>query len=234
MLETDSHVAFNFSTGSSQPAAISALQNISYFDSRASATAGALTTVNMGLFNKTVLLPNTSRLVILTVDGPAQEGTTEAVNAALALRSQGIRIVVVAVDVPDNATLEELRQIASSRSDVYQLRDLERLSVPELQARFLNLYYCPQPATTTTTAAPTTARPVPFCSDFVATDNVFILDGSGSMEDRNFNRVKTFFGYVAQALPVHEEQARFALAIVMFLVWFGLALSFGFGFEFWF
>ena len=51
------------------------------------------------------------------------------------------------------------------------------------------------------TATPS-ATPTPFCDGFLTTDTALVLDGSGSMQQTNFDRVKSFFSLLLSGLPI--------------------------------
>ena len=202
LMESDSHVLFNFNDASNPFVAADNLTNTPYLTAKASATGAILqVTREQLLTTQAGHRDNTSTIVLLAVDGRTQEDNDTLFTQVQALRDLGVKIIVIGIDIVDPLDLQELLAIAGSNSSYYSLADLEALALnaSALQSQFLQGLFCVE------------IVPQPFCPYFVPTDFVYVLDGSGSMQQTKFDRVTRMFAEISYELPIYKNLTRFVV-----------------------
>lgn len=115
---------------------------------------------------------------------------------ALALRAQGIQLLIAAIGSSDTANRAYLESMVATSDDVFMVRySYGLMQVAEKMVRQL----CPAPVKTFS------------CPGKV--DMAFILDSSGSISDDDYNKMKYFVYSIAKALNVTKTGAHAGVVI---------------------
>ncbi|XP_078098451.1 collagen alpha-6(VI) chain-like isoform X2 [Mustelus asterias] len=130
------------------------------------------------------------QFLILITDGKAT--VTEGLNdTAAAIRDSNVLILAVGVH---EAVEAELRMIAGSDENWFFVQDFTRL---ELLPQNLSKLIC--------------LETKPDC-EIREADIVFLIDGSGSIDEKDFKHMKDFLKYIAKTLSMGPLKFRFALS----------------------
>ncbi|XP_078673450.1 collagen alpha-6(VI) chain-like [Branchiostoma floridae x Branchiostoma belcheri] len=140
----------------------------------------------------------TPKIMIVLTDGQSQDSV---VAASQALAADGVTVFAIGVG---NIDQSELLQIANNNpSHVFGLADFNVL------ARNINLIVstvCIEPTTQATTIEPTVFPTIEPCN--MTPDLFFVLDGSGSVSDADFDKVKQFVATTASAFTIGLTETR--------------------------
>ncbi|KAJ1101693.1 hypothetical protein NDU88_006758 [Pleurodeles waltl] len=141
------------------------------------------------------------QIAVVITDGQAQDNIGEP---AAEVKSAGITLYAIGIK---DAVLSELNEIASDPPEehVYNVADfsaLEGISHNMLQV------IC----TTVEEAVRQTSQIAPACRRATVADIVFVVDSSTSINQENFQRVKSFLHTLVSSLDVSSERIRIGLA----------------------
>uniref|UniRef100_UPI0037E9B12B collagen alpha-6(VI) chain-like n=1 Tax=Semicossyphus pulcher TaxID=241346 RepID=UPI0037E9B12B len=133
--------------------------------------------------------PNLEQWLVLITDGDSQD---EVKGPAAALRHQGVEVITIGVL---NANLHQLREISGPTGSVFDERDFDALTDLENE---IPLKLC---------------DPGKDCKKTKSADIIFLLDGSSSIHEKDFERMQKFMGSIVNKTIVGEDNTRFGLIV---------------------
>ncbi|KAH3753954.1 hypothetical protein DPMN_188609 [Dreissena polymorpha] len=189
------------------------IRNVEHPTGIATNTAMGIAHVTQTLKEQPRTRANAPKIMIVITDGTSVN-PAETIRQAQDAKASGITII--AVGIGNTAFVEELREISSSPQHYYQAPDFDTLRGIETQIRNI---IC---RVVTTTRAPIFVPPtqppslVPIQGNINCNnpaDIIFLIDGSDSISDQDYVRLKSFVATLIENFEVSQQAIHVGLIV---------------------
>ncbi|KAL3856121.1 hypothetical protein ACJMK2_015314 [Sinanodonta woodiana] len=159
------------------------------------------------------------KILIVITDGSSENPQATLEQAKMA-KEEGIRIF--SVGVGNNIFVEELKQIASSEKKYYPVPDFNALRSIEADVRAMICRVITTTKTPPVTFAPPTTPPfIPLPQNRICdvpADIVFVIDGSDSISDPDFSRLKNFVANLIDNFEISPQAIHIGMIVYSTLI----------------